>query len=503
MKNLYAFATALLLSVSASAQVPPIGFATRFGDPTETNSRGVGVDALGNAYTCGLFSGTTTVGSQTITSAGNNDVFVAKHDEQGNGIWVRGFGWVVDDLAHKIAVDEQGNSFVLARWSVQITVDGTTYTSNNDSRDVCVIKLDANGDVQWFSAFGGTLEDVPQDIGLDADGNILVTGYFNQNLTVAGDSFTSNSTDAFLVKLDPDGTPLWTRVLAATGGSYGRALAVDAMGNCYVTGTATGTVDAGMNTFTIGTGYSIFLVKYDAAGVDQWAQSPVTSTNIANAWGLAADAAGNTYMVGSFDDQLQIGGFSLVANGNLFADAYIAKFNTAGVVQWAYKMGGASSELGWEVIVDSNGNPYVIGDFSGSTNVGGFSLTSDGGVDVFLTKLDPAGSFLWATRIGGSSNNHGFGLATHPNGNCYATGAFLGSMLVGTELLVSAGDGDAFLVKYGTELVTGVPQLERSASKVETGRYNVLGQQVNALYNGLRIVRYSDGSSARKMTLEQ
>ena len=130
---------------------------------------------------------------------------------------------------------------------------------------------------------------------------------------------------------------------------------------------------------------------------------------------------------------------------------------------WAKQLGGANQELGNSIAVDANGNVYTAGSFQSTVDFDPgpaiYNLTavsSFGGNDIFISKLDASGNFLWAKQLGGVLDDAGFSIAVDGNGNIYTTGYFTGTADFdpgpGTYNLNSAGTEDIFVsVDYGNE----------------------------------------------------
>jgi hypothetical protein len=255
-------------------------------------------------------------------------------------------------------------------------------------------------------------------------------------------------------------TPALQWAKSAFGGtSNGYALAVDALGNVYTTGNFLGTVDFDPNAgiFNLSaSGKDVFICKLDPAGNFVWAKSMVGGGNN-GAFSIALDAAGNIYTVGSFHDTVDFdpnaGTYNLFA-GNT-PDAFISKLDPAGNFVWAKNIGAIGSNVGAvSVSVDAMGNIYTAGAFYGTVdfdpNAGVSNLTAVGNSDLFISKLDSAGNFVWAKSMGGSPNS--IGISTH--GDIYITGTFQGTadMDPGAAIfnLTAQSGNDVFICKLDT-----------------------------------------------------
>ena len=124
---------------------------------------------------------------------------------------------------------------------------------------------------------------------------------------------------------------------------------------------------------------------------------------------------------------------------------------------WARNAGGSSSDYCNSIAVDVNGNSYVTGSFQGSATFGSTTLTSSGGSDIFIAKLDSSGNWLWAKNAGGTGADIGNGIAVDADGNSYVTGYFEGSSTFCSTVLTVA-DIMIFLSPSWTAVETGSGQ---------------------------------------------
>lgn len=303
-----------------------------------------------------------------------------------------------------------------------------------ESRGGVVTQDTTTGDVinsHWISVLGGTSVDNSYSIATDSVGNAYIVGYT---------SATASQLQAgeIVAKYTTAGTVAAQWHIANTAGDYKRGIAVDSTNNVYVVGV------------TDAQSTNICLVKYSDAGVIQWQRS-IGGTSADHGYNIAIDSGGNVYIVGSTQSQ-GAGGFDLV----------LIKFNPAGQVQWQRALGGANTEHGYGIAVDSSNNVFVTG-FSASTGAGGG--------DVIVAKYNNSGTLLWQRAVGGINADYGWGLAADSTGNVY---------IVGDTTSIGAGSNDVLIVKYNT---TGTPVWQRALGGVaaEAG-YNITVDTSNNVY---------------------
>lgn len=184
-----------------------------------------------------------------------------------------------------------------------------------------------------------------------------------------------------------------------------------------------------------------------------WVVDAVGTIDDPSAVGLTTDSAGNVYVAGNFTGTAAFApGVTLTSAGG--DDVFVTKYTSAGALVWARRAGGTLADFGRRIAVDTSGNVYVTGNFAGTADFGSTNLTSAGQADVFVTKLDSAGNFVWAVRAGGTTSDFGLGIAVDPAGNVYTAGGFEGTADFdpgpGPYNLTSAGSRDIFVWKLDT-----------------------------------------------------
>jgi Ca2+-binding RTX toxin-like protein len=281
--------------------------------------------------------------------------------------------------------------------------------------------------------------------------------------------------------------------LSATTSSQGEAIATDGAGNVYLTGVFTGTinVDRGPGTHDL-TSRGIedtFVAKYSATGSLIWvAQLGGTSTTSDDtfSYDITVDRIGNVYVGGGFYGTTTMGSFTFsTTSPNTDADGFVAKLDSTGNVAWARRMGGSLLDSVYNVAVDSGGNVYVDGAFEGMAAFGRTTLTSVGGDDGFVAKLDSAGTFQWARGFGGSGEDYASGIGLDASGNIYASGAFSGTVAFGGTSLTSAGPQDAFVIKLNNSGTTVAWADQLGGNAYDHGEYLRVDRAGNVFVSGI------------------
>lgn len=162
--------------------------------------------------------------------------------------------------------------------------------------------------------------------------------------------------------------------------------------------------------------------------------------------GISVDSAGNSYTVGSFTGSAEFGTTSLTSSGD--NDIILVKTTASGAVAWARQAGGALSDLGEGVAVDASGNVFITGSFQGTVDFGGQSLVSFGGPDIFLAKYSSSGTLVWAQSAGGTGGNRSRAVTVDAAGNAYITGTFAGQAVFDGTSMSSIGGHDVFVAAY-------------------------------------------------------
>ncbi len=430
--------------------------------PGAGEGRSTAVDAVGNVYVTGHFSGTATFGATTLTSAGLTDMFVAKLNSSGAYQWAARSGGSGDDGGTGVAVDGNGRVYVTGRFTGTATFGATPLTSAGGEDAFVTSFNSSDGAYQRTIRVGGSADDAGLSVTLDGTSNPVITGSFISPTIIFGATTLTNagaaSADIFVAKLTAAGAWVWATGAGSGGGDGGFSVTVDGSDNLVVTGRLGGPASFGSTTLSNAGGYDVFVAKLTSAGAWLWATSAGGSGDD-DGIAVNVDATDNVVVTGNLGNGTATFGTTMLTNAGMFnSDVFVAKLTSAGAWQWATSVGGSSVDSGTGVDVDGSGNVVVIGHFESQTVAFGTTmLTSAGSGDVFVATLSPAGAWQSATNAGGGGSDLGFGVAIDNTGSIVATGTFgSGTATFGAIALANTVGGFAiFISRFSTSM--GLP----------------------------------------------
>ena len=365
----------------------------------------IAVDNNGNVFVTGRFESTTMNFDGTIiTNSGSRDIFIAKYDSNGVIKWAKAIGGYYDEEGLGISCDGSGNVYVTGYFdSNSLNFDSQTLT-NNGGTDIFVAKFNASGSNQWAIAIGGNDDERAKAIKTDNAGNTFITGFYKSPSIVFGvTTLTNSGSDAclFVAKINSNGNSMWaTSASSINGGIMANGISIDNSGNSYVAGTFEGTATTiGTTTLTNinSPNDNTSIAKFDNSGNPQWANCAIPGPEGNEAYCIATDISGNSYISGWFTPPSVTFG-SIVLNGVGYGDnIYLVKYNNAGQVQHAYRFAGsgASGGYGNGIACDNYGNAFLTGYFEGSNMIFGnitLNNTNYNTYDVYWTKIAPGAS---------------------------------------------------------------------------------------------------------------
>jgi hypothetical protein len=353
-------------------------------------------------------------------------------------------GGIDDDVPLDIAIDSVGNAYVAGfTFSADYPATSGSFDDvHNGNLDAFVTKLNGVGSGLLYSTFlGGTSDEIATSIAINSLGEAYITGFTNSSAyPVAGVPFDpsyNGGMDVFVTKLNALGNLLdYSTFIGDIGGDFGEELVIDSSGAAYVTGhTISGSfpTTAGAFQTTSGGGVDAFALKLDPSG-----SALIYSTFLGGfqndyGYSIAVDNLGAAFITGhtfSTNFPVTTGAFDLSPNGNL--DAFATKLSPTGSsLNYSTYIGGIDNDFSYGIAIDGAGSAYVTGvsssvDYPATT--GAYDTSQNGGSDVVVTKLNPAGSALvYSTFIGGGNDDGSYNIVVDSLGSAYVVGFALSS----------------------------------------------------------------------------
>jgi len=320
----------------------------QIGGTNSENSSSINTDIDGNIYTTGSFSGTADfnldIEGGELTSLGNADIFITKHNSSGVFQWVKQIGGTNSENSSSIDTDIDGNIYTtgvfLGIVDFNPGIEGGEVTSLG-GQDTFITKHNSSGVFQWVKQIGGTGSDIGYSIDTDIDGNIYTTGSFSGtadfNSDIEGGELTSlGDADVFILKYNTSGVFQWVKQIGGTSSDKGISIDTDVDGNVYTTGQFQSTVDfdpgGGVYNLTNDIG-SVFISKLDSSGNFVFAKQ-LELTGDDNPWigvySITTDEDDNIYIGGDFGGTIDFNtedGISELTSGPGGDDAFLLKLS--------------------------------------------------------------------------------------------------------------------------------------------------------------------------------
>ncbi len=401
--------------------------------------------------------------------------------------WIKQIGGIGIDRALSVTTDASGNIYATGQYQGRVDFDpgsDSLFRSATSSGEAFLVKLSPSGEMLKTFTYGSSTSGhtvVGNNLAIDGSGNLYTAGYFGgSNVDFDPDSagtyklsYVGGGNNVFVQKLDPSGNFLWAvrwpynfESGANNMAEEGPAMALDAAGNVFTTGRFNGTRDFDPGTAGVynlpGGNYDGYISKLNTNGEFQWAKQFRTGTaSVSYIWpkSVSVDGSNNLYLAGLFKGEVDFNPDTGAAH-TLTSETqvgFVVKLSATGEFLWVKSIGSNNRPLldyhtANAVTADAAGNAYVTGSFMDTLRAGNTSLVSAGSSDIYITKLNPSGNFVWAKRIGTFyDTEEGRVIGLDANGDVYTSGFFRGSPDFnpgpGSAILSTNGGMDMFVLK--------------------------------------------------------
>lgn len=425
----------------------PALWANRYGSTAPDFIWDSALDSQGNTIAVGDFEGTVDFGGGGLVSAGGADTFLLKVDPMGAHVWSKKFGTAGLQSVQSVAITAMDEIVIAGYFQTTINFGGTNLTSAGGS-DMFVAKFDAAGTHMWSVKFGSATDDqLALAVAVDAAGDVYFTGSFLGTMTVGSSLASAGGADIILAKLNgATGAALWGKKFGdAAIDQAGRAITVDGQGNVLIAGAFDGTVDFGGGPMTTAGSTDAFVAKFDPTGAHLFSRA-FGDAGVQLGRGVAADVMGNFVLVGDSNGNIDLGGGVLPRIGGF--DTFIGQFDATGAHMKSASFGAVNNDSANDVVWTGNAIA-IAGYYDGKAAFGNVTLESAGGRDIFVTKLSATDlSVLGARSFGDVAfYQSGQSVSLDAMGNAIVGGYGYGTVDFGLGPLMSAGIADGFLAK--------------------------------------------------------
>ena len=432
---------------------PALSYATYLGGSLGDVAQAIAVDSSGNAYVTGDVNSTDfpTMNPAQGVNAGHGDAFVAKLNPTGTALLYSTYlGGAGLDGGFGIAVDASGNAYVGGdTGSKNFPVTKGVFQPKcgggctNGTSDIFVTKLNPSGALVYSTYMGGSGTDrLVEGIAVDSAGHAYVTGWTTSAdfPTTAGAFQTTmpGPSTGFVAEINAAGSGLiYSTYLGGNNTGVVSAIALDSSNDAYVTGWTTSTnfpTTAGAFQNTLSGGMDTFVAVLNPTGSGLVYSTYVGGSADEISYGIAANSSGDAYIVGytcSANFPITPGAFKTTYTskacttwgGNGFATEVAAG---GGSLVYSTYLGGSGSDVAFNLVLDNAGVAYITGRSQSSNfpvTAGAFQTKLNGGIDAFVTELNPTGTgLIYSTYLGGSLSDAGYVIALDPAGNAYVAG---------------------------------------------------------------------------------
>ncbi|MBC7383100.1 MAG: T9SS type A sorting domain-containing protein [Bacteroidia bacterium] len=300
--------------------------------------------------------------------------------------------------------------------------------------------------LNWPRTGGGIDRDAAGGVAVDGSGNVYVAGTFKGNSNWGLTEVTGSGNDIFLAKYNSVGDILWIINAGSTEDDAAAAVVLDGSGNPYITGSFRTSATFGSTTIVSAGSDDAFVAKYNTTGSLQWVQR-IGGTGQDVGNAITIDASGNIIVGGYITGTITFSNSTTTLTSTGQSDLLVAKYSSSGTFLWAKKGGSTGYDFAFGVATDQNSNVFVTGEIKGISTFGTATTSYNALADVVLVKYDSSGVVQYANAYGSSGDDQGYGIAIDANGQVYLSGAFSNTIVFGTTTLASAGVTDGFITK--------------------------------------------------------
>ncbi len=480
--------SALLLSFNfLQAQVSSTDWLQKIGSNTEDDAAyAIASDNDGNFYVTGSVKGSVDIdpgiGAHYITTK-QYDGFLSKHDSLGNLIWANTISGIMDDAGYSILVDDESNVYVSGEYHVMVHFDpnetDTTRMGGLVKGDGFLCKYYSDGSFAWVNTFGDVGVDERHEMAFDHEGNILISGIYSMQTTFGNETISPvGEREIFVSKMDTAGNFLWTRTFEGENSNVKSvALKSDNLGNTYILGDFTGTIDfdPGASSLSLYADEvrNVFLVKLDTDGDLSWAHQ-VGDDAIVLANSMVTSNDGNVYVAGVFHGAIDVNPGSWEeelssenTDGVFETHVFMFGWDINGDFIWGNSLDESSGAKIESLEISEENKIYAMGTFTDRLDFDFYGteyIREQSGKNGFICEWDELGFINWVRPLVISQDINIGNIHYDGQDNLLCVGGFQGTLYAHNEMMVSNTSMDIFMYKMSLSGNLSVEELQPTIS---------------------------------------
>ena len=366
--------------------------------------QGLSYDSSGNLIVAGTFKGNLATPFDTMQTIGEEDLFLFQYNSQGTLTWARHFGSILEDEIGSLASFPSNEILIGGSFWNSITFEDQELLAEGNPKALFLTQLASNGQLNWATAISGSTLKELTDLVIAPDESFYITGFFEGILNFPDTTLSSiGVSDLFLAKWSKDGTLMWVKQAGFTGDTRASALDLDSNGNILLTGTFNQSVVFGLDTLIAATNdLDGFLVKYDAQGNPIWSKR-IGGVHEDEMIDLKVAPTGSIYLTGNLVGVINLDNGLSIQSSSGNPNAFLIKFQSEGTAEWAKSLGGTLTEQSTKLDYQ-NGTVVICGFYQGDWEYEGIQLTSTSNIQGFTAGFQSAGDLRWLLPISGTGS---------------------------------------------------------------------------------------------------
>lgn len=466
---------------------------TTFGGQSNQIAKGLVTNNNSDLYIGATFDESLTLGENEYLSSGTDDAVLFRYNLPSNDIsWVVHISSIQSNDIYALGIDQNENIFLAGEFWVELDIQGRSITTKGDNpRGLFLAKFNQFGTLEWLEHLQGTGISEITNLAISKEGEILVSGFFETELSIA-DETTINSEvgiDGFLLKLDQEGDVIWVKEQSGLGNIRPQALDILADQSIVLGGVFNNQLIVESDTFRAASNdLDLFLLNYDQNGKFKWSKKVggVFDENISD---ISINEFDNSiWLTGSFTGVLEIEETILESTGGK-PDIFLLQLDSNGILLKSKRIGGNATQIPTKIFPSTN-TIEIVGIYAGSWSIDGLNFPGNDFQNFsFMLELNSALEAINQQEIisnqGSVFIEDGFRSLV---GKSLILGSFNTDLNIGNNKVNSDGDFDLFLITESLQ-TTSIQENDLADNQISIFPNPVINDKIQIQYKGFHKIR--------------